>query len=129
MRAPATAHRWSTAWHIRHRRIRLRRLRALNNGRDLDGNLWYQRRWTWNRIIANARGHWNGAYAAEGYPRRDPRRRPNINRPWVSNHIHGRAMDVTHPWVIGSWSRRARRIVANHQLRRPVRTEHWHFEI
>ncbi len=124
LRDPAKAHRWSTAWSIRHDRVPLSALRALPGGKDKDGNLWYDPAWEvglpkkangqltpkgrdmlWAKIKANAAvvdGRKNpDAIAAEGYAVDDPFHAPNTYTK-VSNHCIGLAMDVRFKWRAGA---------------------------
>jgi hypothetical protein len=130
VRSPARAHLWSTAWSIQHDRVPMENLQALTQGRDLDGNLWYQQGETMAQVKARAAGYWSGAQAAEGYPRGDPRRNPNTYR-GVSNHCTGNALDASIPWTTegGGFGETANRLVSQFHLRRPVAGEAWHFEI
>jgi hypothetical protein len=130
VRSPAVAHRWSTAWSIRNNLVPLVDLQALPEGRDLDGNLWYQPGWTMNDAIQNATTIWNGAEAAGGYPLGDPRRAPNTH-PGVSRHTTGNAMDVTIPWANGGGldDPVANNLISQFGLSRPVAGEPWHFEL
>jgi hypothetical protein len=134
VRAPATAHKWSTAYFIQNRNHRSAipfcAVRALPGGRDLDGNLWFKPGWTDADIIKNAKQLGSGSLAAEGYARCDPRRLPNTHLVGMSNHLAGNAMDVSIPWVYSSpWDPRAAEVVARHGLARPVAGEPWHFEL
>lgn len=52
VRDPVVAHQWSTSWMIRVGRFKYKcsstlfdRLRALQKGTDLDGNVWYMKEW------------------------------------------------------------------------------------
>lgn len=130
VRQSATAHRWSTAYHIchymkpfvAHRRSKateavhlarrkqiLDNLRALDDGCDTGGHRWYGRRteaeWSASKLIqANSeflKKERVGGVAAEGYDRECVRRLPNIREIGVSNHLHGNAMDVRIPWKPG----------------------------
>jgi hypothetical protein len=121
VRSPKVAHRWSTSWNIRKGRVPLAALTALKDGKDVDGNLWYDERWTdglakdrngdltptgvkalWKKINANAWSYYQSdAIAAEGYRLSDARIKPNGHRA-VSNHTGGRAVDVSIPWKAGA---------------------------
>jgi hypothetical protein len=153
VRDPAIAHRWSTSWSIRHRRVPLRVLQQLQNaqgeiGVDEDGNRWYDHSWEeglprnrrglltrnglselWKRIDENALALDNrstpNAVAAEGYAPGDPRRLPNTYN-GVSKHVRGLAIDVTIPWRAGA---KAGTLLTRFGLRRPVKSEPWHFEL
>jgi hypothetical protein len=120
VRSPKIAHLWSTSWNIRSGRVSLAALQALKDGKDLDGNIWYDKEWEtdlqkdgkgaltagsvkllWRQIKSNARKHYDSdAIAAEGYKLSDPRIKPNSHRA-VSNHTGGRAMDVSIGWLGG----------------------------
>jgi subtilisin family serine protease len=134
VRSPAMAHLWSTAYFIQHREsskaIPFAAVRALPGGRDLDNNLWYEAGWTDEQIVAHARSVWPWALAAEGYPKGDPRRRPNTDKVGTSLHLVGKAIDVKIPWSYADrWDPRINEIVARHGLKRPVPSEPWHFEL
>lgn len=125
VRARATAHRWSTSWNLRRRlnkrAVLLKNLQELEDGKDLDGNQWYDPAWEegldkdshgrftkeslkqlWDKIEENAKDLYSSnAIAAEGYALKDKRSKPNIH-PVVSNHVGGHAMDVSIPWKIGA---------------------------
>jgi hypothetical protein len=167
VRSPKRAHKWSTAWNIRHRNVPLANLQALTDGKDEDGNLWYDPEWEkdlptgkdhklnkegreklWVKIIANAKKHWNGALAAEGYALSDSRSKPNVHKK-QSNHVFGNAMDISIPWksgatfqIPGDASKKtytiidgkqgdnaANRLIAHFKLSRPVKNEAWHFQL
>jgi peptidoglycan hydrolase-like protein with peptidoglycan-binding domain len=116
-----TAHRWSTSWNIRKGRVPLKNLQDLDDGKDLDGNQWYDAAWEeglatdpnehltkeslqklWAKIKANAKQYYSSdAIAAEGYPTTDDHIKPNVH-PVVSNHVGGNAMDVSIPWRSGA---------------------------
>jgi hypothetical protein len=124
VRDPEQAHRWSTTYSILNDKISLATLQGLPDGRDEDGNLWYDPAWLeglprkangaltaagrkqlWAKIKDNARdvsSDRGGNYAkpaAEGYD--DSRRAPN-NYPKVSKHCRGFAIDATVPWRVGA---------------------------
>jgi hypothetical protein len=121
VRSPKVAHVWSTSWNIREGRVPLSALQGLKDGKDLDGNLWYEKDWEaglakdgkgtltptalkalWQKIKANARTLYDSdAVAAEGYKISDPRIRPNAHRA-VSNHTGGRAVDIAIGWLAGA---------------------------
>ncbi len=121
VRSPKVAHRWSTSWNIRKGRVPLAALRALKDGTDLDGNLWYDKNWEsgllkdraseltpaavkalWKKINAHAFTYYkSNAIAAEGYRLSDARIKPNAHKA-VSNHTGGKAMDVAIPWKAGA---------------------------
>lgn len=130
VRSPARAHLWSTAWSIQHDRVPMANLRALPEGKDQDGNLWYQPKDTLEQVKARAARYWSGAQAAEGYPRGDARRNPNTYRT-VSNHCMGNALDASIPWATegGPFGEIANGLVSQFGLRRPVAREAWHFEL
>ena len=131
VRAPADAHRMSTAYNIRDGAIALDTLKALPDGKDADGTVWYQEGWTQSEIEANATRIWPDARANEGYPPGDSRRPPNgLTEPKMSTHCSGAAWDVTIRWADGDgWHAQANEIVAKFGLARPERGEHWHFEL
>jgi hypothetical protein len=131
VRAPADAHRMSTAYNIRDGAIPLEALKALPDGKDADGTVWYEEGWSRSEIIANATKVWPGARANEGYPEDDPRRLPNgLKEPKMSMHCTGRAWDVTIRWADGDgWHAQANKLVADFGLIRPEPDEHWHFEL
>lgn len=171
IRSPQRAHRWSTARLIlttptSGSAALLGRLQGLAGGTDADGNRWYDAAWEkglartkagaltadsmkalWAKVQANARALVPDrsnptADAAEGYPPNDALKRylPNIARN-VSNHISGKAIDISIPWRKGAAIASgvvstgetsdpvASRIVAGFGLKRPVRSERWHFEL
>ena len=143
-RSKATAHRWSTAYHIVNGFIKLSELRKLREGRDNDGNLWYRPEWGSDlpdntiaaiipEIKTNAQilGQRRSVFAAEGYDFFDPRRQPNLSTIPVSSHIGGLAIDVKLDWdkLGGAWSDEACGIVEKFGLRRPIQEEHWHLEL
>jgi hypothetical protein len=130
VRSPAEAHRLSTAWSIGQGNVPLENLRALlPSGNDLDGNHWYEEGWTEEQIKKNAKSVWDKALAYEGYPEGDPRRAPNT-QPKVSEHPLGQAIDVTIRWVNGDgWHEEAQKLVEQFGLKRPIPSEHWHFEL
>lgn len=120
VRAPATAHKWSTSWNIRKGRVPLKNLQDLTDGKDEDGNKWYDKAWEdglardksgaltkestaklWVKIKENSKKYYSSdAVAAEGYKTSDSRIKPNVH-PVTSNHITGNAMDVSIPWKAG----------------------------
>lgn len=121
VRKPSVAHQWSTSYNIRKGKISLAELQSLKQGKDLDGNLWYNAEWEkglakdakgaftakalqelWKKINANARHYFeSNAIAAEGYKQTDPRIKPNAH-PAISNHVSGRAIDADVPWKSGA---------------------------
>jgi hypothetical protein len=150
VRSKPQAHRWSTTYGILKDHIMLQTLQSLPDGKDVDGNTWYNAEWLdglptnadgtltshglaqlWKRIKNNARSvsaDRNGNYdltAAEGYPDGDARQAPN-DYPKVSKHCLGHAIDVTVPWRIGP--SQAEKLVAEFDLSRPVPGEVWHYE-
>ena len=131
LRSLTRAHEISTAYHIQEGSVKLEALKALKDGKDQDGNLWYKEGWSDAEIKANAKGHWDGALAYEGYPVGDPRRLPNgLVEPKVSEHCSGKAMDLTIKWRDGNgWHQEANDLVAKYGLVRPIAKEHWHFEL
>jgi hypothetical protein len=131
VREPKTAHRNSTAYHIRTDVVTMDALKALPGGRDQDGNLWFKEGWTEAQAKANALAVWDGKVANEGYAADDPRRLPNAAEVPVSTHCNGKAMDVTIPWRDGDgWHPEARELVSRFGLVRPFDPdERWHFEL
>jgi hypothetical protein len=143
-RKPKTAHRWSTAHHIVTGKITLERLRQLEGGQDLDGNVWYRPEWdagydgsvsasVCQRIRQNAvhLGPPQTVYSEEGYPPNDPARLPNLPEIPISRHVYGLAIDMMVAWdgLDGAWSDRAASLVRQFGLARPVASESWHFEL
>lgn len=160
VRAKETAHKWSTSWNVRKRHVPLKALQSLKEGKDADGNTWYDVAWEadlrkdpkgaieaaslkklWDRIDANARTYYaSDAVAAEGYRQSDARVKPNVHKA-LSNHIDGRAMDVSIPWKAGARifgkkivkgansEEAANRLVRAFHLSRPVKSERWHFQL
>lgn len=131
LRSLKRAHEISTAYHIQEGSVKLEALKALKDGKDLDGNLWFKEGWGEAQIKANAKSHWDGALAYEGYPVGDPRRLPNgLTEPKVSEHCSGKAMDLTIKWRDGGgWHKEANDLVEKFGLVRPIVKEHWHFEL
>lgn len=102
MRSPKEAHRWSTAYQIRQGNVPLKNLQELSDGRDKDGNTWYKPEWTKKEEVQeNAKAIWEGALAAEGYPKGDERRKPNTFAGGVTRHATGMAVDATFVWNWG----------------------------
>ena len=131
VREPKTAHLNSTAYHIRTGVVTMDALKALPEGKDQDGNLWYREGWTEADVKANALSVWDGEVAYEGYGATDPKRLPNAPEVPVSTHCTGEAMDVTIPWRDGDgWHKEARELVTRFGLVRPIDPdERWHFEL
>ena len=98
MRSSKKAHRWSTAYQIRQGNVPLKKLASLPDGKDMDGNIWYQPGWAIKKAKANALKVWDGALAAEGYPKGDKRREPNTFGGGVTCHATGKAIDATFLW-------------------------------
>jgi Domain of unknown function (DUF4157) len=72
-----------------------------------------------------------GAQAAEGYPRGDPRRRPNIRDTGISNHCGGEAVDIFFAYRINYFDPIIDALALQFGLRRPAKdnaSEYWHFE-
>jgi len=143
-RAPALAHRWSTAHGIVTGRITMGALRTLDSGRDRDGNVWIRQQWgrelsdqtrsdACPEIVQNAiaLGPATMVYAEEGYECGDPRRLPNTEDIPVSKHVGGRAVDLNVNWALlgGPWSEQSNALVTRFGLRRPVPEEPWHVEL
>jgi hypothetical protein len=131
VREPQKAHRNSTAYHIRIGVVTMDALKALPEGKDEDGNLWYQEGWTEAQVKANAIKVWDGEVANEGYAADDPKRLPNAAEVPMSTHCTGHAMDITIPWRDGDgWHPEARELVKEFGLVRPYDpAERWHFEL
>ena len=143
-RPPALAHRWSTAHGIVTGRVTMGALRALDSGRDQDGNVWIRPQWgrelsdrmgsdACAQIVQNAiaLGPAKMVYAEEGYEPEDPRRLPNTEDIPVSRHVGGRAIDLNVDWALlgGPWSEQSTALVTRFGLRRPVPEEPWHVEL
>jgi hypothetical protein len=175
MRTRQTAHVVSTAHHIYQRGgISLEDLRALPDGKDADGNVWYRKAWEtvptwggwgtprpatggeiWQEAQANAfalakqqgedfvKEPWRGpatiSCAYEGYDADNEGRKPNVREVPLSNHVVGKAIDLTIDWskLGGDWSEEANEFVASFGLIRPFSPdsetycikERWHFEL
>jgi hypothetical protein len=139
-----TAHRWSTAYQIFDGNISIGVLRSLQDGMDIDGNVWYRPEWdpgyddyvsgnTSELIKRNAitLGPPKIVYAEEGYDPDDPHRLPNLKDIPVSKHVYGLAIDAFIEWskLEGPCSDTAKGIVAKFGLVRPVDNESWHIEV
>jgi hypothetical protein len=107
MRSPRTAHFLCVRYEIgesKMARVSMEDLQRLPDGRDHDGNQWYQPGWTRQQIIDNALSKYEKgskhAVAAAGYDFGDPRRAPLplSSAPGVSRHCSGHAVDVDIPW-------------------------------
>lgn len=150
--------------------VSLKVLQALKDGKDIDGNIWYKKEWeqvstylgfgspraaTDAEILEKVKdnafalvknqgtdyikgGKVNCAY--EGYEMGDAQRLPNVSDVPISNHVNGRAIDLSGiEWgkLGGEWSDDARKFVASFGLTRPYSpeaktyctTERWHFEL
>ncbi len=124
VRSSQDAHLFSTAFHIFNGLVPVAALRALPNGRDLDGNVWYSKAWetydpylggprqaTDDEVMEQAKQHALAAsprtqtrnrlgwivgltYAEEGYQPGDPHRAPNLDSVLVSVHTQGQALDL-----------------------------------
>jgi hypothetical protein len=131
VREPETAHRNSTAYHIRTGVVTMDALKALPDGKDRDGNVWFKEGWTETEVKANALDVWDGEVANEGYGPADPKRLPNAAEVPMSTHCNGHAMDITIPWRDGDgWHKEARDLVKQFGLVRPFDPkERWHFEL
>ena len=175
-RTKRQAHRWSTAFHILIGDIPLKKLQEIlppelkdadgkqkndksnDEVRDEDNNVWYRRGWSREDTEANARKLYDNGKnkkppAFEGYDVKDERRAPNIpsnsinpNRPPLSKHVFGEAMDVGTFWnssIDGGkgdeWSDLANATVEKFFLNRPLNrsdpygygedgVENWHYE-
>src|SRR6187549_1668046 len=103
MRSPAAAHylcvRYEIANMDTNRKVTLDSLKALDGGKDKDGNKWYEAGWTEQQAIDNAKAKIkkagaSGAVAAAGYNFGDKRRAPLplSSSPGVSNHCSGHAV-------------------------------------
>ena len=146
------AHRLSTAYHIINGYVSLSDLQAHlpspgkagDEVRDEDGLLWYVRDWTLEQAKAQAVMNWRGGkinLAYEGYAVGEKGRDPNTkdpNKPPVSQHVYGKAMDVWPPWKKkDEWDAAHNRVIKLYGLKRPIDSknpygsqaaEHWHFE-
>ena len=104
MRSPAKAHKLGTSYEIQNMdsrgNVTMASLKALPDGKDLNGTLWYQEGWDKEDIVKNAKKHKSGtAVAAGGYPKGDKHRLPIVGaQPGVSRHCTGHAVDVKIPW-------------------------------
>ena len=107
MRSPKAAHFMCVRYEIAKngmQNVSMENLKKLNDGRDADGNKWYEPGWTKEQVIAHAESLYGkggkGAVAAAGYNFGDPRRAPlDIGGgPGVSRHCSGHAVDVDIPW-------------------------------
>jgi hypothetical protein len=109
MRSPKAAHylcvRYEQANMDKNQNITLAALQALPDGRDVDGNKWYEPGWTEAQAIEYAKkkikdAGASGKVAAAGYNPGSPRRAPlPINgKPGVSSHCSGHAVDVDIKW-------------------------------
>ncbi len=122
-RTPRQAHIVSSAYNIRERdAIKLDVLQSLNDGKDLDGNIWYQKDWDLPKAKTNAFAlaqHEGAKYinggkvscAYEGYDKDDEHRRPNVTDVPVSAHTRGKAIDLGGiEWdeLGGQWSAEAK---------------------
>ena len=142
-RSRKQAHKWSTAYHIASGHITLGALRMLKNGKDKDGNIWYESDWDDVRldneltkipknILENAMNKSRKMnYAEEGYESNSPYRAPNLASIPVSKHVNGKAIDLYVDWpqLGGAWSEEAEKIISKFGLIRPHRQEPWHFEL
>jgi hypothetical protein len=143
-RSKKIAHRWSTAYQITNGSITLGDLRRLKNGKDEDGNIWYNRFWDpggsdgecaniSKSIEKNAikLGQANMNYAEEGYETDSSYRAPNLQSLPVSRHVYGKAIDFNIDWnqLGGAWSSKAEKIISQFGLIRPYKQEPWHFEL
>lgn len=107
MRSPARAHFLCVRYEIAKnglKNVSLDTLKALKDGRDHLGHLWYKPGWTEEEIIANAQNMYgkgaHGTVAAAGYEYGDDRRAPLLKNegPKVTFHASGHAVDVNIPW-------------------------------
>lgn len=135
LRSRQRAHQMSTSWFLRQphgtepSKIPFEKLRALRDGKDLDGNQWYDPHWNtylergglppdsvadlhlneasdlafvWSLIKERALEiNPQSALAAEGYPTNDPHILPNVH-PTISNHVGGNAIDCSIRWKMGA---------------------------
>lgn len=136
MRDAKKAHRWSTSYSIRNDKVPLKALQALPDGYDVDGNQWYLEGETLAQAKRRAAAFGLSSpstVAAEGYPTGDPRRTPNTWERGISNHLLGKAIDVTIPWATENNGQQndpvANELVKKFDLKRPVPKERWHFEL
>ncbi|HEX7835922.1 MAG TPA: hypothetical protein VF469_00590, partial [Kofleriaceae bacterium] len=107
MRSPHDAHFMCVRYEIAKngmQNVSMENLKKLKDGRDADGNKWYEPGWSKDQVIAHAESLYSkgskGAVAAAGYNFGDPRRAPlDIGGgPGVSRHCSGHAVDVDIPW-------------------------------
>ena len=136
MRDAKKAHRWSTSYSIRNDRVPLKALEALPNGRDMDGNQWYEKSEKMGQVNQRAASlglSSPSTVAAEGYPAGDSRRAPNTWDRGISNHLLGKAIDVSIPWTTEKGGQLndpvANELIKKFGLKRPVPKEKWHFEL
>jgi len=165
-RTPAAAHKFSTAYDIIHNHISLEALQETPVDADgnvwyphslptdltclseyqlialetlVKSNASYISRDTQNRtLICTQYGCFpDVSFALEGYPRGDPRRRPNTDRWPVSKHVYGLAVDVGDNWATTEyWKPEVDAIANEFDLNRPYFPgnivepidEYWHFE-
>ena len=103
MRSPSKAHRWSTAYQIRQGNVPLGKLASLPDGKDLDGNVWYQPGWTTKEAKADTRSKSGmGLWPPRGIQKGDKKREPNTFAGGVTRHATGQAIDATFLW---NWSK------------------------
>lgn len=107
MRSPHDAHFMCVRYEIARngmQNVSMENLKKLKDGRDADGNKWYEPGWTKDQVIAHAESLYGkggkGAVAAAGYNFGDAHRAPlDIGSgPGVSRHCSGHAVDVDIPW-------------------------------
>lgn len=143
-RAPAKAHRFSTAYHIATGQIRVGSLRALAHGCDSNGHQWIKPEWAIHLtdaqpanlcpfVVNNATALAPEGlpYAEEGYEKNDPKRAPNTSDAPVSKHVYGLAIDLNVDWkqLDGEWGAQTNAFIAQFGLCRPQKAEWWHVEL
>jgi hypothetical protein len=112
MRSPADAQFLCIRYQLRYegfKNIDWEKMQALPGGRDQYGHKWYEPGWTKEQVIENAKNMYgkkadgtlkDGAQAAAGFDRGDPRRSPLKvdSGPNQTRHASGHAVDVDIPW-------------------------------
>ena len=136
MRDPRKAHRWSTAYAIRNDQIPLETLQKLSNGRDIDGNQWYEKGDTIaqaKRRAADLGLNSPSTPASEGYPLGEAKQVPNHWDKGISNHLLGKAVKAFIPWTTEKAGQLndavANDLIKKFGLKRPVSKDETHFEL